>query len=187
MRAESERGATTDAFRSLIELGHRRIAYLARVERDEGYLGTLQRFRMGCLAACLREAGSAVDGSLVARVADEDACRGAVERLLAASPRPTALVGGAAGFTAPIVAAVNGGGLEIPRDVSLLAFNEAGWEELCRPGISVVRHDYYRVAFAETLDLVARLERWPKREPMPQFPAEFVRRGSIGPPCRRPL
>src|SRR5690606_3308572 len=64
LRERAERSGALRAFRRLVELGHRRIAYLAYVERDARYFPPMQRVRVGCLERALAEVGVKHDAEL---------------------------------------------------------------------------------------------------------------------------
>jgi LacI family transcriptional regulator len=182
---EAVRAAALAAFRALTAEGHRRIAYLMRVERDEGYASRLQRARVAWLEEALREVDVALDRQLViplGRVEASDQCEAAVLALLHRTEPPTAIVAGVSLLTLPLLRALRAGGRRIPADVSVLAFDESGWEELHEPPISVVRHDYFAVAAATTEELVARIEGRTPPGPDPLgYRDRFVHRASIGP------
>ncbi len=177
----SERAVTAAAYRTLIELGHRRIAFFDRPERDSGYISRLQRMRWECLEAELTAVGAA-GGARRVHAADGDDCRARAVALLRGPQAPTALVPGIEGFTPMALLAVTDAGLRVPDDVSLLGFEDSPWEQAHLPPISVVRHDYRGIAAALTENLIARIEGWPSVPTVPAFPSEFVRRGSLAAP-----
>lgn len=182
---EAVHPAARAAFRALVAEGHRRIAYLMRVERDEGYASRLQRARVGWLEESLREVDATLDGSLVipvGRAEVSDQCEAAVLALLHRPGPPTAVVAGVSLLTIPLLRALRAAGRRVPEDVSVLGFDESGWEEIHEPPISVVRHDYFAVAAATTEELIARIEGRAPPGPDPlEYHDQFVRRGSIGP------
>jgi LacI family transcriptional regulator, galactose operon repressor len=183
------RPATLAAFRHLVAVGHREIAYLVGIERDEGYVSTMQRMRIGCLREALSEVGETPRADLLVPLDPLDGA-GSVDAVRALASRrgtPTAIVAGLPLLTIPLVRGVRAAGRRIPDDVSILAFDESGWEELHTPPISVVRHDYHGIAAALTEDLIARIEsREPSGPPPSAFACEFIVRASIGPPPRVP-
>lgn len=179
-RFEAERAAARTAFERLVALGHRCVGFVARKERDLGIVSPLHASRVQCLREVMQAAGIDPSGALVLEAATASECASSVQELLR-SKTATALIAGGLAFTAPILRALWTRELEVPTDVSVLAFNESDWEEIFRPGISVVRHSYFAVAHAETIDLIARIEQWPQRAQVQTFPSEFVERGSLGP------
>lgn len=186
LRENVERPAALAAFRRLVALGHRRIAYFAYVERDLRFVPPMQRFRIGCLERSLAEAGAAFDERLVVPAADAAECRAHAASLLAAAEHPTAVVAGTEALTPAVLAAIADAGLVVPGDVSVVAFGDSLWEQAYRPPISVVRFDY-RLAGGAMIDhLVARIEHAAVVPPLPDFAGEFVERGSCAPPPRAP-
>lgn len=182
LRAAEERPATLEAFRHLVALGHRRILYLARVERDERYLPTLQRLRIDCLRQALAEVGARLPERAVLAVdGPAEALRALARRLESRLP-PTAIVAGAEALTPPILEAVRHAGLSVPRDVSVLGTEDSPWERVHEPPIGVVRHDAFALAHALTVRLIDQIEGVERPPPLPPFPAEFLPRGSLAPP-----
>jgi len=175
---DAERRAVRAAFERLVALGHRRVGFVARKERDMGLIPPMQTSRFQCLREAMQAAGVDSSGAVFVEAVTTSECSKMVHDLLGSEP-PTALVASGLGFTAPILKALRDSRLEVPADVSLLAFNESDWEEVARPAIAVVRHSYFEVAYAETVDLIARIERRPERAPVPTFFSEFVERGSL--------
>ncbi len=182
LRAAEERPATLAAFRRIVALGHRRILYLARVEREERYLPTLQRLRIECLRTALAEVGATLAKRALLPVADPAETVRLLARRLAGRARPTAIAAGAEALTPAVLEAVAVAGLSLPRDVSLLGFDDSPWEQVHRPAVAVVRHDVYGLANALTTNLIDRIEGERSPQPVPRFPAEFLPRASLAPP-----
>ena len=176
----AERPVTAEAYRRLIALGHRRIAYFDRPERETGYVARLHRMRWECLHAELTAVGAG-DSAVRVHALGGDACHASALALLRGATPPTALVPGIEGFTPMVLLAIADAGLRMPEDVSLLGFGDSPWEQAHQPPISVVRHDYRGIAAALTENLIARIEGWPTVPEVPEFPSEFVRRGSMAP------
>jgi LacI family transcriptional regulator len=181
LREPSERRATLAAFRRLVGLGHRRIAYFAYVERDARFVLPLQRFRIACLQQSLKEAGARFDEQLVLTAAAPDECRARVEEALDRRDPPTAFVPGSEALTPAVLAGLAAAGLRIPEDVSVVGFGDSLWEQAYRPPLSVVCFDYLGAGRALVEDAIARIEGAAVQR-LPEFPSEFVDRGSCGPP-----
>lgn len=184
-RHDAELPATMRAFRHLVGIGHRRVAYLSIARHGRASTGPLRALRVACLRDALAEVGAHVDERLVVMAEDGEDGRRAASRLIRDPDPPTAFVAGNGEVTAPMLRAIAEAGLSVPRDVSVLAFDGSEWEAAYRPPISVVQHDYAGVGGALARHLIARVERANDVPEVPPFPSEFVDRGSIGPPPRR--
>ena len=178
LRASLDRPATREAFDRLVALGHRRIAYLARVERDERYLPTLQRLRIECLREALATVGRRLAPGAVLPVEGHEEAEAVLRRVLRRARRPSALVAGGEVLTPAVLASVAEAGLAVPADVSVLSFEDSPWERAHLPPISVVRHDVHGLAHALVTHLIDRIEDRRPIRPVPGFPAEFVDRAS---------
>jgi len=184
----SERRAATAAFRRLVALGHRRIAYVAHVERDARLLSFAQRARIEALQQSLAEVDAVLDEGLVLHADGPDECRERLAALLATGPAPTAIVPGSEGLTPAALGVIGERGLRIPQDVSVVGFGDSAWEQSYRPPLSVVRHDYLAVGRAALENLIARIEGAAEVPPFPPLRAEFVEREScaaVAPSSRR--
>ena len=181
-RAPGEGQAALTAFRHLVALGHRRIAFVAHVERDTQSVSGLQRARIACLRRSLDEVGAPLDEGLIAGADGPDACRARLAEILSRRDRPTAVVPGTEALTPAVLASVAAAQLEIPRDVSVFGFGDSLWEQAYRPPLSVVRFDYEGVGRALVENLVARIARARTVPPVPPLATEFVDRGSCAPP-----
>jgi LacI family transcriptional regulator len=95
--------------------------------------------------------------------------------------RPTAVVC-ANHLLAPwLLVALDDAGLRLPRDVSLVVHGDSDWARAYLPPLSVIRRDIYAEGFAMAdglLDAIAG----EAVSPRPPATAEFVERGSCGPP-----
>ena len=128
---DNHRGAF-DATAHLLELGHRRVALLAPKTTWTSDAGRLQGYR-----AAHRAAGVPVEPRLVARIApDAPDTAGRVERLL--DERPTAIFAANNVLTEQLWRAIRRRGERIPRDVSLVGFDDVPWMEMVEPGITTV-------------------------------------------------
>jgi LacI family transcriptional regulator len=181
-REASEKPATLVAFRHLVTLGHRRIAYFAYVERDMRYVPPMQRLRIRCLRQCIEEVGAAFDEGLVLKAESPEECRARLFEALRGRERPTAFIPGTEALTPAVLAGLADARLRIPEDASVVGFGDSLWEQAFRPPISVVRFDYFGVARAMVEGIVARIEGAKSPPSLPTFPSDFVSRGSCAPP-----
>ena len=166
--------------RHLLELGHKRIAFLAGPpatpwarERFEGY------------RRALRESGLDLDDKLVFQAGHtlEDGAKAAVQ-VLAESASPTALQA-----VNDLVALGCAGvflerGLRIPRDISLAGFGNIDFCDYFQVPLTTVRQPKYRLGSA-ALAAMRQLLRG-QRPDLKPLPAELVVRASTGIPPATP-
>lgn len=147
--AEDERGSATMpddvgarvAVRHLIDLGHERIAFANGIPESH----TAARRERGFRAA-MATAGHAVDEGLVTRYGytPSDGERAAAQ-MLAAIPRPTAVfvanVNAAVGF----LAYARKAGLDVPRDLSVVALHDSWTAENSWPPLTTVTMPWYEL------------------------------------------
>ena len=127
-----------EAMRNLVERvsehGHRRIGY---VGGNPGFATTLERiagYREG-----LAGAGGAIDERLlVTGSATTNSAMQAAERLLDLDQPPTALVGGNNLATIGIMKAITRRGLRVPKDISVVGFDDFEWADCFEPRLTLV-------------------------------------------------
>lgn len=141
------------ATRHLIDLGHRRIAFITgdpdhpdATERHRGY------------RAALEEAGIAYDAGLVAQgMYHEDSGLSAVETLLRSRRRFTAIFAANDQMALGAALGLHRRGLRVPADVSLIGFDDLPASRYAMPPLSTVRHpaqEIGRLAALAMLDLL---------------------------------
>jgi LacI family transcriptional regulator len=161
----------------LISLGHRRIALI--VESDE--VSTARDRRQGYEAA-LAAAGIPRDPALVT-VSTVDPAGGleGMGRLLALEERPTAVFTVNNLVALGAIEAVRGAGLEVPRDVALVCFDDIEYASRLYPFLTVMEQPAETFGTLGTQLLVERIDgRAPARSRLVVLPAEFVVRRSCG-------
>ncbi|GAA4253631.1 LacI family DNA-binding transcriptional regulator [Dactylosporangium darangshiense] len=168
--------AITEAVRYLAALGHRRIARVSG-PADLGH----SVIRTTAFAQACGELG--VQAQTV--VADFSADQGgrACRTLLLSPERPTAIV-----FDNDIMAVTALGvaaefGLEVPRDLSLLAWDDSQLCQLTRPTLSAMRHDIYSFGADVTQTLFDVMRHLDPPSHAAEAPA-LVPRASTAPPPR---
>jgi LacI family transcriptional regulator len=130
----------------LLELGHRRIAYLgAEIESDR-----LNLRREG-LRQVLDDAGLDPAEALVdLRVpmlppSVMDAAMGAVERILAIEPMPTALVAVNDLAALGVLHGLAGAGVRVPQDLSVVGYDDLPFAPRLAPALTTVRQPRYEL------------------------------------------
>ena len=169
---------STASVRLLAQLGHRRIALIngdpcAAFARDRGLGFVTATARLGLPADMMRD-GASLEGHGYTHALD----------LLSAPRPPTAFVCATTLIAAGVMAAVRDRGLQVPRDVSVMAHDDA--LPLTRaiafdPALTVTRAPL-RDACGPLADMLVRhLNGTPAAELQVVRPAEMIVRGSTGP------
>jgi LacI family transcriptional regulator len=185
--------AARNAVRHLIRLGHRRVAMLVEAKsaltaaelatvrlRPDG--GMTSPLRETGWAQAMREAGLSVTDDLILG-AEYD--RGDAQRVTAAAlsrpNRPTAIVTTDETMTLGALDAVLAAGLELPRDLSLVAFDDLPWTTLTRPPLSAVAQPMSELGATAARRLLGRLAGLDTPAETTVLRTTFVVRGSTGP------
>ncbi|WP_433430966.1 LacI family DNA-binding transcriptional regulator [Nonomuraea sp. CA-141351] len=162
-----DRAGIRTAVRYLRGLGHKRIAFLGGPGHDRR-------------VAAFREAvGAPVDEELVVfGTGSRDSAYAAASGLFQSRPDLSAVVAGGNVLGEAAVLAARELDLRVPRDVSLVMYDDVPWAELCAPPLTVIaqpgRDMGYRAA-----ELVLRAGTRKPRSVV--LPTELIIRGSCGP------
>ncbi|MEV0613072.1 substrate-binding domain-containing protein [Nonomuraea sp. NPDC050404] len=162
-----DRAGIRTAVRYLRGLGHKRIAFLGGPGHDRR-------------AAAFGEAvGAPVDEELVVfGTGSRDSAYAAASGLFQSRPDLSAVVAGGNMLGEAAVLAARELDLRVPRDVSLVMYDDVPWAELCAPPLTVIaqpgRDMGYRAA-----ELVLRSGG--RRQRSVVLPTELIIRGSCGP------
>jgi LacI family transcriptional regulator len=172
------RAGTANGVRHLIELGHRRIAYLG----DLSSITTAQE-RFAGFEDALREAGLGLDYRLVRHdLHTIDAATAAAAELLTGSSPPTALFSGQNLVTIGTVRALRAAGLQ--HRTALIGFDDFPLADLLEPGITVIAQDPASIGKLGTEILFRRIhgDTSPVKEHV--VPTRIIERasGAIPPP-----
>ncbi len=176
VRADNFNGAR-DAVAHLIELGHRRIGFI----RGTSYTGQSEERERGYCAA-LADAGIPLDPGLVRDGWFQE--RGGLEagrELMAMAEPPTAIFAGSDMMAFGCMNAIREKGLQIPKDVSVIGFDDIPAATLTQPPLTTLRHPFQAMAQAAVQELVRRIRGLPGRRHRIEFPSEFVIRESTAP------
>jgi LacI family transcriptional regulator len=173
---DNERGAR-DATRHLLDLGHRRVALLVVKSDWESDVGRLRGYR-----AAYSEAGIPVDGRLIVRIplhAPDTAERIGV---MLSRESPTAIFAANNLLAAGAWSVLRDRGKRLPRDVSLVGFDDVSWMEMVDPGITVVAQPTLEMGRTAARLLLERIAD-PTREPVVErLETTLVVRGSTAAP-----
>lgn len=171
-----QRPAFEEAIQHLISEGHQRIALIASPIRPHW---------KAYLRDQLSRLGMTLPAELVQEVESASEARRAAETLMALADPPTAIIAVNALNASAVGSQLSAGGCAIPRDVSLISTGESDWTRNGNPPINVVRSPF-REGAAASVDLLARQIEGDAGAPRRlRLPAEYIRRGSVGPNLQR--
>jgi LacI family transcriptional regulator len=149
---DNERGAC-DAVKHLLELGHERIALLVARTTWTTDTGRLEGYR-----SALAEAGVRIDRRLVLKIGSHDADMGSRIDELLETAKPTAIFAANNVLAEQAWRVLRRRNLDIPGDVSLVAFDDVPWMEMVQPPITAVRQPAYEMGRRAALLLLRRLD-----------------------------
>jgi DNA-binding LacI/PurR family transcriptional regulator len=156
------------AVEHLIGLGHRRIAHLCGPERRRSGQNRLQGYR-----AALEQHGIPWREAYVCPgdyTDSESAWRASTQRLLALSPRPTALLASDDIVAATAIKTIQRAGLRVPQDVAVIGVDDQHFGTYLNPALTTVRLPVLeagRRAVRMVLDRIAGARTEPKHVVLP--------------------
>lgn len=181
--------AARQATRLLIEAGHRRIAYVTATDaadplyRDASQialttvLGRLEGFLAQSHAAGL----SGPERRIRLGASSTSASQAILSELLSAPDRPTAILASDSKIALEVFRAARRLGLAIPRDLSLVTFDDAEWTSALSPTVTVLAQPSYELGREAMRMLSERIEG--RRESRRHvFDATLIERESVAPP-----
>jgi LacI family transcriptional regulator len=167
-----DRAAMRDATRTLLDAGHRRLLFAVRFPT----LVTTRQRIAGFRAALRARDGI---GTVVAREEDDDAFAAQIAQCMHAPDPPTAIIASNSAIALSMLKILRSLKLAIPRDVSLLVFDEPEWADVVTPPLSVVRHPTAALARAAWELLIHRMHTPDARPQRVVFAATQVAGASI--------
>jgi DNA-binding LacI/PurR family transcriptional regulator len=169
--------AAREATTHLVELGHRRIAFISGPLNLTSVQDRLAGYRLG-----LEERGIGRDDRLV-REGDFQSESGyaAALSLLQGEPRPTAIFAANDRMAIGVMAAAADLGLKVPDDISVVGFDDITMASYMRPTLTTVAIPGYEVG-ASAMRLMLRLFAGEECSRVTWLPTNLVVRDSSGPP-----
>lgn len=166
------------AVRHLIDLGHRRIAYVAGDERLAS-----ARERRHAYIETLVQHGLDVDPSLII-VGDFSEQRGftAAAKLLSLPRPPTAIFAANDMSAFGAIAAIREAGLRVPDDMSVVGFDDIPSAKQFNPALTTVRQPLYQIGRSAVDTLLAHIAGIEPVSPLVTLPTEMVVRASTATP-----
>lgn len=175
----NHRAGLRHATAHLLALGHRRIAMISG-----GRNNRVGRDRLAGLQQAHEESGVALDPNLLRLDAftTEYGLRQA-QALLDMPTPPTAIIAAGMHLLPGVLQGIRMKGLEVPRDISLVASNDSQLAQLVTPAVDVIRYDGHALGREAALLLLRRM----RGEAVPatarvEVPTEFVLRASSAAP-----
>lgn len=182
--------ATREAIGKLLALGHRRIAYLTTMPDYSSYRqGALLSVspvaqRIKGLEQAYAEAGLLYDSDLVKfNAMGPQKVSAIIKELLNMHEPATAIVASDNLIAMAVLKECRRCHLRIPRDLSLLMYDDFPWTELVDPPLTVVAQPVYEMGQEVARRTIAGI-RGQKLGPVPQFEASLIERESFGRPRR---
>ena len=171
---EDEKGGYL-ATRHLLENGHRTIAFASPSVRPGGVIEKrLQGYRRA-----LEEFGAAFDPALVFTQEISVTEGKKLGRLLAGKPEITGVFASADILAAGILAGMSECGVSVPRDKSVVGFDDNYLAQLTSPGLTTVHQDADRKGVLATDMMLRQLRREEIAEKSVILPVRLVERGSV--------
>jgi LacI family transcriptional regulator len=176
---DNEGGART-ATAHLLELGHRRIGLLAADTDWTTDAGRVAGYRMAHA-----DAGVPVDERLIVRIAFHAPDTAEKIDALLDDGAPTAIFAANNSLAEAAWNAIRRRELVLPRDMSLVGFDDVPWMTMVDPGITAIAQPTVEMGRRAAALLVRRVDD-PERDPRVELlDPELVVRGSSGPPAPR--
>jgi len=174
------RGGAKQAVAHLLALGHQVLAHVTGPERSVD-----ARERREAFWEALRDAGLAQYAVELAGDFTEESAQALATRFLSIRPRPTAIFAANDAMALGILLHLQKLGVQVPRDVSLVGFNDIPLARLVQPPLTTVQaHIETLGCRAVTLLLGLLNNRTNFKGGVELLPTQLVVRGSTAPPKR---
>jgi LacI family transcriptional regulator len=161
----------------LIDLGHRRIAYIGG---DSDFDSSTARFHG--FQEAMRLAGLEVDPNLVAECDFTYACGRRIASQMIETAHPTAIIAGADLIALGAIDAGRLHGLAVPGQLSVVGFDDLPQASQSLPGLTTVRQPLHEMGMTAVRALLAQIAASPPLIQHLQLPTSLVIRGTAGPP-----
>lgn len=174
----------------LLELGHRKVGFIGPAWKLDDRRAPAPEIRRARFIAHMETHGLAEPAFLVEAPMEARATADALTAYLAAGgSRPTAFLVASEESALGALRALSGAGLSIPRDISLVSFNDTPLSELATPALTSVSTHVEEMG-RTAVRLLAQRAGLPGRPPERNLPVKvvvppsLVLRDSAGPPCK---
>jgi LacI family transcriptional regulator len=174
--------ASARAASYLLDLGHRRIGIITGPRKDNDRGGARADGIVQALAARSLEMRPEHDIEVSYGIsAGRDALR---QMLIAGTEAPTAIICGTDQLAFGAMIEAQGRGLDLPRDLSVIGFNDADYAAFLRPALTTIKIRSDEIGRAAADHLTARMAGHPAVR-LTEIDAELIVRGSTAPPRQR--
>jgi len=173
----NDRQAVAHAVGYLAEMGHRRIGLIAGPEGFRSAQERMQGYHDAVATHGLDEGPDLIAGGNYTF----DSGLAAAVRLLDGSPRPTAIFASNDEMAAGVLHAARQRGIEVPRDLSIVGFDDTPIASHIWPPLTTVRWPIVPMARAAARKLIGLAEAQDKQS---LFLSDLIRRASAVPPPR---
>jgi LacI family transcriptional regulator len=169
-----------EALDHLLSLGHTDIGFIAGPQSLNSARGREEAFR-----AALKSHGLHVKADWIT-VGDlrVEGGRKAMEKMLSCSPRPTAVLASNDLMAVGALQAAQAAHIRIPKDLSLIGFDDIPIASMVHPPLSTIRHPRREVA-ARAFDCLTRILQGEEVVAGPPLHPHLVVRSSTAPPAAR--
>jgi LacI family transcriptional regulator len=172
-----DEGSARAATRHLIDLGHRRIGFIAGSPDYQ-----LSGWRVDGWRATMAEAGLATDGLLAEGDFSAASGKAAAKALLALTPAPTAIIASNDQMALATLDVARSGGLVVPRDLSLISFDNTPLAQFAQPPLTAIDQPIAATTSKAVELIIAAQKGAPPPAKLTVVPSELVVRGSVAPP-----
>lgn len=174
-------GAASRAADHLLDLGHRRIAVVTGIRRENDRGGA----RASGIAAAVARRGGTIrpEHDLVVSfgiTAGRDALR---QLVTGGGPPPTAIICGTDQLAFGVLIEARAYGIDVPGQLSVVGFNDSDYAAYLDPPLTTVRVHASEIGRAAAAQLLARMAGQPAARTT-LIPAELILRASTAPPPR---
>jgi LacI family transcriptional regulator len=166
------------AGRHLTEAGHRSLGF---VGGPEGLMSTTERLH-GLRQAAASQPDAAIAWTCFGPHTPEQG-RFAANAWLALQPRPSAVLLGSGALLAGFLECIRDAGIDVPREISLVAFDDVGPLHLFNPPVTAIRQPIDEFGRQGVAMLRARLRGEPAGPEAIRLPVKLVVRHSVAAPA----
>jgi LacI family transcriptional regulator len=186
-----DRAAAKAATQTLIDAGHRRIAYITATNSDNPiYRGphqislTTVMDRIEGFLAAASEAGIETPEQYIRLAATRLGSSGKIiADLLSLPHRPTAILASDNVVGLEVFKAIRALGMSIPNDLSLIAFHDADWTSVTTPPITVISQPVYNLGIESAQILIKRINGATEPPMQLALATTLIERQSVGIPA----